>query len=299
MKYKFFKINNFIWIGLLLIVFLPKTIFSASINVSSGDMVSAGDTSILEVYLDTEGQVINSIDGSITLSDEHNGNFEIRDLNLVNSAFSMWPRKPSLEEGHTISFVGGIPGGVNSARVSLFKVVVKINESGDFTITPNKITAYLNDGLATALDITKNISTIAIGGKKTEIKDKWKEIISNDNNAPAPFNIELLKDINLYDGNKFISFETTDVESGISYYEVREGNYPPVRAGNSYVLIDQSSDADIIVTAYDKAGNFQVATLKQKDSINWLGIFVVLLLVILVKKIIKRIRKGRNKVNVQ
>jgi hypothetical protein len=176
---------------------------------------------------------------------------------------------------------------------------VKINESGDFTITPNKITAYLNDGLATALDITKNISTIAIGGKKTEIQDKWKEIISNDNNAPAPFTIELLRDINLYDGNKFISFETTDVESGISYYEVREGNYPPVRSGNSYVLIDQSSDVDIIVTAYDKAGNFQVATLKQKDSINWLGIFVVLLLVILVKKIIKRIRKGRNKVNVQ
>lgn len=299
MKKNLLKIDNFLWIGLLLLVFLPKTIFSASINVSSIDMVSAGDTTILEVYLDTEGQVINSIDGSISLSDEHNGNFEIRDLNLVNSAFSMWPRKPSAEEGHKISFIGGVPGGISGNRVSLFKIIVKINESGNFSITPNKVTIYLNDGLATALDITKNVSIIKINEKKTEIKDKWEEVISNDNNAPMPFNIELLQDVNIYDGKKFISFEAIDIESGISHYEVREGNYPAVRTGNSYVLIDQINDTDLTVTAYDNAGNFQVSNLKQKDPINWLGIFVVIIIVLLLKKVIKRIRKGKNKVNVQ
>ena len=37
---------------------------------------------------------------------------------------------------------------------------------------------------------------------------------------------------------------------------------------------------------------------KQKAHINWLGIFIVILLAILVKKIIKRIRKKKNKINV-
>lgn len=64
--------------------------------------------------------------------------------------------------------------------------------------------------------------------------------------------ITLAQDENLYDGKKFISFETTDKESGISHYEVKEGAYPIVRAEMNYVLIDQKGKSDITVTAYNK-----------------------------------------------
>jgi hypothetical protein len=274
----------FIFLGLGFLFPLPA--FSASLTASSTSSISAGDTSIIDIFLDTEGTVINSIDGSIVLSDEHQGNFEIRDISLVNSMFTMWPRKPSLEANKKISFIGVVPGGVEGDRVLLFRLIVKINQSGNFNITPNNIRAYLNDGLGTSVSITPKSSTINVSGGDRELKDSWREIISNDNTAPAPFVIEILSDSNLFDGKKFINFETTDLESGISHYEVKEGSYPAVRTGTNYVLINQDKEVDIIVTAYDKAGNCQVATLLQDKPINWKGIVIALALILVIYKII-------------
>lgn len=296
MNNKFLKLNNFLlMLAILGVLVIPTTTSAASLKVSSGSAVSSGDTSIIEIYLDTEGKNINTIDGSIVLSDTHQGNFEIKDVSLVNSAFTMWPRKPSLGEGHQISFVGGVPGGVVGDRLLLFKVIVKINDSGEFKITPNKILAYLNDGLGTGVELSRDVSVINIGSSKGSPKDNWAEIISNDNTAPLKFEVVLNQDANLFDGKKFISFETTDAESGIDYYEVMEGSYPLVRSGTNYVLIEQDKDLKVVVYAYDKAGNFQVATLDNQTPINWVGIAIVILLVVTLRKVFLKFRnKNRN-----
>ncbi len=280
------------------LVIFPVRIFAVAVTASSTSAVSAGDTSIIDVFINTEGKVINSVDGSIVLSDEHQGNFEIKDISLVNSAFTMWPRKPSLEADRKISFVGGVPGGVQGDRVLLFRVVVKINQSGNFTIKPDGVRAYVNDGLGTAVNATNTGSIIAISlSSQGEVKNLWEEIISNDNTAPAPFEISMVSDPNIYDGKKFITFETTDMESGISHYEVREGAYEAVRAGTNYVLITQDEDVEIVVTAYDKAGNFQVAVLNEKTPVNWTGILVALAIIISIYQIIKLVRSKKKKVN--
>ncbi len=273
---------------------MPTDVFAASISASSDTQINANDTAIIRVYLDTEGENINSVDGSISLSDEHNGNFEIKELSLVNSVFPMWPRKPSLEEGRAISFVGGAPGGLNGQKLLLFSIVVKINQEGKFSISPKTITSYLNDGLGTTRIITKGTSTINIGVARETSQDAWKEIISNDNNAPEPFTIELIQDQNLYDGKKFISFETTDKESGISHYEVKEGNNPPVRTGTHYVLIDQDSKIDLTVAAYDKAGNFQIATFSQKKAFPWASLLMVCIGISLIYIVIKKLRRKKR-----
>lgn len=270
----------------------PMHSLAATISASSGSALSAGDTAIIDVFLDTEGETLNSIDGSITLSDDHNGNFEVKDLSVVNSAFTMWPRKPSLEDKGKISFVGGIPGGIKGDHLSLFKIVVKVNQSGNFSIKPNTITSYLNDGLGTSRSIDKESTSITVGPAREKAQDKWQEIVSNDNTAPEPFTIQVVQDSYLYDGKKFISFETTDKQSGISYYEVKEGNRPPVRTGTSYVLINQNGPVDVVVTAYDKAGNFQVAVMSKKKAVNWI---VVLEWVALISVLYLGIKKVRRK----
>ena len=170
MKYKF--LNTLGILILFTIVFVPSKIFAATINISSGSLVNKGDTSVIDIYLNTEGQNINSLDGSISLSDDHGGNFEVKDLSLSNSVFTMWPRKPSLEDGQKISFVGGVPGGINGDRMLLFKVIVKINQAGDFKITPKNLTAYLNDGLGTSIKIAENSSTILISKAQDNPKNK-------------------------------------------------------------------------------------------------------------------------------
>lgn len=273
---------------------LPKIIFASTIRVSSESSVYAKDVSILNVFLDTEDEVINSLDGNVILSDNNKGNFEVKDLSLANSVFNLWPRKPSLQESNKIYFVGGVPGGIKGNNLLLFKIIVKINESGNFSISPENLKAYLNDGLATSRIISKNISTISVSDSRTNPQDKWKEIISNDNTAPESFEIKVLQDENLFDGKKFLSFETRDNESGINYYEVKEGDAKPVRTGNTYILINQKNKPDVIVTAYDKAGNFQVATLNGKCPIHWGSIIVTLIILVVLYKIIKRIRKNRK-----
>lgn len=284
---------NLIIIFLLLTAVLPSRTFAAKINASSTDTISSGDTSIINIYLDTEGKQINSIDGSIILQDKNGGNFEVKDLSLTNSVFNMWPNKPSLEEGHKIKFVGGIAGGVTGDHLLVFKIIVKINEVGEFKIMPNNITAYLNDGVPTPINITEGVSTIVVNAKKEEPQNKWMEIISNDNTAPNKFEVKLLQDPFLYNGNKFITFETTDDESGIDYYEVIEGNNEGVRSGRDYVLINQNKNVKITVTAYDKAGNFQVASINTREPINWGSIVVTLLILFVLYKIIKKFRKKK------
>lgn len=288
---------NLILISILSIIILPNKTFAAKISASSTDTISSGDTSIINIYIDTEGQQINSIDGAVVLKDENDGNFEIKDLSISNSAFSMWPVKPSLEDGHKIKFIGGIPGGIKGERLLIFKVIVKINQPGKFSIIPETTTAYLNDGIPTPIIITKEISRITIGAKKAETKDLWKEVISNDNNAPLAFKIELIQDPYLYEGRKFIMFTTTDEASGISYYEVKEGDREPVRSGTNYVLIDQKKNTKIVVTAYDKAGNFQIATLNTREPIHWGSILITLLILGILYKIIKRFREKRKQKN--
>ena len=296
-KINFNKIKYTITASLFLLGFilLPKISFAATITASSTSSIFAGDTSVIDVYLNTENQDINSIDGSISLKDDHGGNFEVKDISLVNSSFTMWPRKPSLEDGHKIYFVGGIPGGVKGDRLLLFKIIVKVNESGNFSINPNGLVAYLNDGLGTDVKIIKDSSVISVGASKGSPKDSWFEIISNDDVPPEPFEITITQDENLFDGRKFAYFETTDSGSGIDYYEIREGGNPNVRTGTSYVLINQEKDLNLVVTAFDKAGNFQVSTLKQKDSINWPSIAISVLVIFFGVKLVKRIRKNRRK----
>lgn len=275
-------------------VILPANVFAASISASSARSISAKDTATIGVYLNTEGQMINTIDGTVSLSDTHGGNFEVKELSLAQSQVDLWTRKPSLDDSNTISFVGGIPGGITGEKLLLFTVIVKINDSGTFTVSPKNINVFLHDGLGTSLAVEKNSSTITVGAPKENVYDAWKEIVSNDNNAPKPFTIEMVQDPNLYEGKKFLSFETTDDESGIWYYEVKEGNNPPVRTGNHYVLINQKSNLDITVTAYDKAGNFQVAVFSQSYPINWVRLGIALIVVCIIYGVYVIRRKKRN-----
>lgn len=274
----------------------PDKSFASFIFSSAEDSISAGDTSIINVFLNTEGESVNSIDGSIVLSDENNGNFEVKDLIVVDSAFSFWPRKPSLENRQKISFTGGVPNGVTGERLLVFKMVVKINQIGDFKIRPSGLNVYLNDGLGTSKSIVKEESKILVSASKEKAKDNWEELISNDNTPPNPFVIYLGQDVALYEGMKFVTFNAEDSESGIAYYQIKEGEYEYVRTGTTYVLRDQDNVKNITVKAYDKAGNVQVSTLNLgKSGINWKAIGLALIPILLIfyrKKIIKIFKKN-------
>jgi hypothetical protein len=82
---------------------------------------------------------------------------------------------------------------------------------------------------------------------------------TTDTTPPEPFDIALGGVQALFYGGQFLAFATSDADSGLDYYEVVEGERPPVRSNGSYVLHNQRTSELVAVLAYDKAGNVRTA----------------------------------------
>lgn len=182
--------------------------------------VRAQDVFVVTIAVDTAGQEINAVDGQLVLGDGLTKNFEVRDISVAGSGFSIWPRKPSLSsDGSAISFTGGVPAPTKGV-VPLFKVIVFARNAGELRIQPRDITMYAADGKGTALAVNAQDRILSVGLPGSEPKDGWHEVIATDNSAPQPFDITLHQDRSLYEGKKFLSFPSIDQESGIAYYKL-------------------------------------------------------------------------------
>jgi hypothetical protein len=53
--------------------------------------------------------------------------------------------------------------------------------------------------------------------------NEWREKLLNDTSPPEPFEIQIQKNPAIFDGKYFIVFYTTDKETGVDYYMVKEG----------------------------------------------------------------------------
>lgn len=293
MKYLYSYIKISALIGISILPFLTQAV---SITAKVEKEVRAGDTFVIDVVANTEGQNINTIEGDLLFSDRTK-NFEVKDVSLAGSGLTLWPRRPSLSAtGDQISFSGGIPGGT-TGEVPLFKIVVTTKQPGEFRVGFGDVSAYANDGKGSQLSVTRVDQLIPIMAPGVESVDQWNGIISTDNIPPQPFQITLYKDSQLYNGQKFISFPAVDNESGVAYYEVQEGNTLPIRTGDQYVLIDQKIKQPITVTAFDLAGNTRTGIYTGKTSVNWYAIVFWTLVLFIIKKR-KSIIKGIKKINI-
>jgi hypothetical protein len=109
-------------------------------------------------------------------------------------------------------------------------------------------------------------------------------MVTKDKSPPEPFEMGVGRDPGIFDNKYFISFFATDRESGIDYYEVKEGDQTFVRAESPYLLKDQSLRSTIKVKAVDKAGNERLTELPAsypplpfyKTALFWIIIFMLI-----------------------
>lgn len=257
----------------------------ANIYIETGKEIKNGQEVTLLVKLNTEGKTINSIDGTLELK---NFSKDVLQIHTGGSAFTLWPDRPSLV-GETVSFVGGVPSGVDAGDALLFTIVLKSDQVEKAYIAFKNITAYVND---------TNLSTVSVKGdavKLTEINinnsntiSSISEALTSDTIPPLPFSIELGQDPSLFDGKYFISFSTTDANTGINRYEVQEGSGLILRSGTTYQLQDQTLQSRVTVRAIDNAGNVQIATLEQVSPVNWYFVVLISMLALLVKNWLKK-----------
>ncbi len=266
--------------------FLAAQVEAATLYIDPATKtLGRGDALILKVRIDTDESVnecINAASGVLSLD----GPINAVDVSSGESIFSMWVEPPTLNpESNQISFAGGIPNGYcgridgdPSLTNTLFEIVVRSDvESGQeeaAVVDFSKDTmVYLNDGFGTVAKTTLLPTTLTIlAGASAVVSDPWTDRISADDNDPQAFGIILDKEEKAFSGKYYISFNTTDKETGIDHYEVMEeplsqtsaflwgrADAPWIESRSPYVLEDQSLNSVVRVKAIDKAGNEYIA----------------------------------------
>jgi len=288
------------------VIFLPYSVFASNVYIDANHPdFFVGDTIMFSVRVDSLNKNINAVEGSVMLN-YLTESVSLIDINTAGSEFSLWPGKPMPSEDNTsISFVGGSPGGFDSKDAIIFNIVLKLQKAGQITLTPDNFSVYLNDGKGTKDGVSVKNLVIDVLPKKLDSRsrDDWNDVISNDKTPPEPFEITTGKDPAIFDNQHFISFFTTDAESGVAYYEVQEGERDFIRAESPYLLQDQTLNSIIKVRAVDKAGNKRIVELLPiapakpfyKNIMFWLIVLSILGAAYLIWRIIRAVLKIRNK----
>jgi len=236
-----------------------------------------GDTFIVDLRIDTEGECINTVKAIVSFPKDL---LEAKDFGTGNSILTLWLEGPKIDQKEgLISFVGGIPGGFcgplpgepekpNLLGRIIFRVVSRdVSRSLAQVAFRNDSQVLLNDGFGTPAKLTLKGAVFTILPEKAEVpKEEWQEELAKDDIPPEPFEIKISQDPNIFGGKYFIVFSTTDKQTGIDHYEVaeqrrtlRQTTLNWKRAESPYLLEDQSLKSIIKVKAVDKAGNERIA----------------------------------------
>lgn len=248
----------------------------------TGVVPQVGNTVLVPIVLDTEGVAVNAVEGTLMISSLGTVG-DVVGLSTAGSAFTLWPRTPSLSEsGDRITFTGGVPRGIEGDGHTVFTLAVRIEQVGSVTIGPADVSVFRHDGEGTRLSASFNSVTITTSPRSSgEAVDAWGALVTNDRRAPGSFEVVVGRDSSVHEGQWFAAFSTEDAESGIAYYEVIEGDRAPVRATGEYVLQNQDSLEHITVRAYDRAGNVRESVWRPSGlwAMNlWLGLLVFAML---------------------
>lgn len=288
--------KKIIIVSVSLIMFLPSLAFSSNVYIDSEHQdFYVGDSIVFNVHVDSEGKDINVVEGNISL-EYLPGTAHVNNLILADSGFSLWPQKPSLSgDGKKISFVGGTTQGLNSKDAVVFKIILNLEKEGQIILNPNNFSIYLNDGDGTrdTVKMDKLIINVLPKNPENQATNDWHNIVSTDKKSPEPFEITVGQNESIFDGQKFLSFNTVDDESGVAYYEVRENDLPVARSSNTYVLQEQTKPVKVVVTAYDSAGNKRESVYNSKSP-NYLAYIIIFIIALVF--IFKKIRRNKNEI---
>ncbi len=298
------KFKNIIIALIIGFALFPAITFAAELYLEpTSGKYHLGDTFIIEIKIDTEEECINTVKADLEFSQDI---LNAVDFSQGNSILTLWVKPPEIiQESGLISFVGGIPGGYcgkipgdSEENNLLGKIIFKVSENKTNQAEVKFLDSsqvLLNDGLGTPAKLSTRGAIFTILAEEIEpARDEWQEELEKDNVLPEPFKIEINQDPSIFEGKYFIIFSTTDKQTGIDYYEVKEGKRDWQETISPYLLEDQSLKSIIKVKAIDKAGNERIEEIIPLKEITWQDIsWAILILIVggIIWWIVRKIKK--------
>ncbi len=302
-KIKFLKHKKIkILVLILIFIFYPVFVFGAKLYFKPAQAeYYQGQTFIVELRINTEKDCINAIEGNLVFSKDA---LSVIDFSQGNSILTLWTKTPEINQKEgLISFAGGIPAGFcgqipGDLKESnlLGKIIFEVKEGSGRKAEVrfnNTSRVFLNDGLGTEADFNTSKAVFNILKSEKPPENEWQQQIQEDNIPPEAFQIEIQQEADVFDGKYFIVFSTTDKQTGIDYYEVKEGDRDWKRGQSPYLLENQTLSDIIKVRSWDKAGNKTIAEynssqVKKRDQVLLILISVGILISGIVIWIIRR-----------
>ncbi len=149
-----FKINSpYFLVVIFSISFLAIPLVSQSATLyfqPQAQTVYQGDSFIIEIRINTEGEEINVLEASLTFPPDLS---EIVDFNKGNSILTLWPKEPQTQRGE-INFLGGTSEGFNGDGL-ITKIIFLGKEIGQAKINFKEDSkVLLNDGMGTPAKVS-------------------------------------------------------------------------------------------------------------------------------------------------
>lgn len=258
-------------------VFASKLYFDVYKNDAKNSL--SQDDYLLKVELDTQGEVINAVDGKILLPKDV---VEVKEIHDGNSNINFWLQNPIEKNKGEIEFSGITPGGVSGEKLLLFSVVIHQNNKNQGNIVFDSTKVLKNDGLGT--EIKTSVATIGLPINTTKSISDMKDSLVKDTIPPEIFEPEIIRSIDSFDNKNVIAFATQDKDSGMDHYEIREGFFNKYKTVTSpFILEKQDLHSKIYIKAVDNAGNERVVEFYPIGKIKWYlryGIIAIILAVI-------------------
>jgi len=180
------------------------------------------DVFVVNIKLDTGKEEINAVKVNLTFLPDI---LEVEDFSEGNSILTLFPEVPMFSnQNGEIYFSGGIPGGYRGGDGLLGKIVFKAKRGGEGILQIKEDSqVLLNNGLGTPTELITRGGSFIILSERSEIpKNEWQEELEKDKIPPEPFEIRISQTPSIFEGKYFIVFSTTDKQTGVDHYEIKE-----------------------------------------------------------------------------
>lgn len=297
------------------LLFLPISSHAATLYLEpeSADYYQ-GESFILTARVLTKGECINTIEAHLKFPTDF---LEIKDISQGNSIISLWLQEPrfSNKDG-TADFLGGIPGGYCGQIPGdpgesnlLAKIIFGVKTEAlvyppvSLGIEFSKVSqVLLNDGLGTPAEIiSRGARIMVLSGQPAMPRQEWLQELEKDKIPPEPFEIKINQEPSTFEGKYFLTFNTSDKQTGVDHYQVKEGKGEWLKAASPYLLKNQNLKNKILVRAFDKAGNERITEIipseKSKPFYQWIIIAILAMIIIIwLRKKLKARKKNENEI---
>ncbi len=257
---------------------IAGSLHAATLSLGAPTSVTVGMPIAIDVVIDTGGVAVNSVEASIPYPSDLLTFTGYQDNAGV---VPFWIKPPTAEKG-TISFTGGIPGGVSqsvgattTAKVTLVRLLFTPTHAGSAVVRIGSSTVLQNDGKGTPLSYITSGATISIKAVGA-VLGQSEPTVSPDTTAPLPLTAQLIPRDRSTNTPALLIFHTADQESGISSYQVKLGWGRWHDAVSPYPVPHRFFSTRATIRAIDGAGNMQTTHIAIPGTTPWWVVAVVI-----------------------